>query len=58
MNPATFELQHSDEPQPKLLDGECATRDWPMPAPRPFNPDPQDLTLAQRIAMAWDRVIS
>lgn len=31
MNPANFELQHSDVDQPKLLDGECATREWPMP---------------------------
>lgn len=29
-----YELQHSTTPQPKLHDGECATRDWPMPPAR------------------------
>jgi len=58
MNPATFELQHSNEPQPKLLDGECATKDWPMPQPKVYKPDPQELTVAQRIALAWDWVMS
>jgi len=41
MNPANFELQHSDVDQPKLLDGECATRDWPMPAGGVWVPRPE-----------------
>lgn len=60
MNPADFELQHSTTPQPKLLDGECATRDWPMPAGGVWVPRPAvepELTLAQRIAMVFDRVL-
>lgn len=40
MNPADFELQHSTTPQPRLLDGECATRDWPMPAGGVWVPRP------------------
>jgi len=60
MNPANFELQHSDVDQPKLLDGECATRHWPMPAGGVWVPRPAaetELTLAQRIAMVFDRVL-
>lgn len=40
MNPANFELQHSDIDQPKLLDGECAFREWPMPAGGVWVPRP------------------
>lgn len=40
MSPVDFELQHSTTPQPKLLDGECATRDWPMPAGGVWVPRP------------------
>lgn len=73
----TFELQHSVQPQRNALDGECATRNWPMPAvkawePRPRSEGPEDLrpgtivmiparpvlTIAQRIALAWDWVTS
>lgn len=76
MNQPDFELQHSVRP-PKLLDGECATRNWPMPAAKPWEPrpradgledlppgtivmlpQPERLTIAQRIALAWDRVTS
>lgn len=41
MSPDDFTLQPSDQPQPKLHDGECATRDWPMPAPQRWAPTPQ-----------------
>jgi hypothetical protein len=41
MNPANFELQHSDVDQPKLLDGECATKNWPMPPVKAWEPRPR-----------------
>lgn len=31
MNSADFTLQHSDQPQPVLLDEEISTHDWPLP---------------------------
>lgn len=48
MNPATFELQPSDQPQPKLLDEECATTEWPMPPVKVWAPVPRGLTLKER----------
>ena len=51
MNLADFTLQHSTTPQPKLLDGDCATRDWPLPPVKPYTPAPRELTLKQRWAM-------
>ena len=44
MNPSDFTLQHSDVVQPKLLDGDCATRDWPLPPVKPYTPAPRDTT--------------
>lgn len=40
MKSTEFELQHSTTPQPKLHDGECATRDWPMPTGGVWVPRP------------------
>ncbi len=51
MNLAEFTLQHSDIVQPKLLDDDCPTRDWPMPPVKPYTPAPRELTLKQRWAM-------
>lgn len=34
----TFELQHSDIPQAKLLDEEVTTTQWPMPPAKPWAP--------------------
>lgn len=42
MNPADFDLQHTDIPQPTLVDEELATRDWPMPPVKPWAPLPDD----------------
>lgn len=50
MNPDDFELQPSTAPQPRLLDGECATRDWPMPAAKKWVPHSAAET-AEREAM-------
>ncbi len=41
MNPENFELQRTDIDQPKLLDGECATRSWPMPPVKVWEPRPE-----------------
>lgn len=48
MNPVTFELQPSDQAQPKLLDEDCATTDWPMPPVKVWAPMPRGLTLKER----------
>ena len=48
MNPEEFTLQHSNQPQTRLHDGECATRDWPMPPVKPYTPAPRELTLKER----------
>lgn len=48
MNPSDFQLQPSGQTQPKLHDGECATRDWPMPPAKPFQPQPRELTLPEK----------
>lgn len=45
---ADFNLQHSDIPQPKLLDIDPVTTDWPMPAVKAWMPTPHDLTLVER----------
>lgn len=34
----TFELQHSDIPQRKLLDADPVTTDWPMPPVKRWEP--------------------
>ena len=36
-----FELQPSDKPQPKLLDADPVTTDWPMPEGGPIVLDPK-----------------
>lgn len=41
MNPADFDLQPSNVPQPKEVDEELATRDWPMPPARAWAPQPE-----------------
>jgi hypothetical protein len=57
MSNPDFELQPSIRPPRNALDGECATRNWPMPVTKPWTPAPQEpLELAQRIAQAWERV--
>lgn len=39
--PEDFELQHSDVPQPKLLDGPVVTDGpWPMPVTHPMPEEP------------------
>jgi len=48
MSPATYELQPSDQPQPKLLDGECAFKEWPMPPVKVWAPAPRALSLKER----------
>lgn len=48
MTPDTFTLQHSDIPQPVLLDIDPVTTVWPMPPVRPYTPAPRQLTLVQR----------
>lgn len=50
MNPADFDLQPSDIPQPKEVDEELATRDWPMPPARAWAPVPRQESLLERIA--------
>lgn len=49
MNPVDYTLQHSNIPQPKLLDEEIATTNWPMPPAKPWSPLPAP-NLLQRIA--------
>ncbi|WP_439606850.1 hypothetical protein [Hydrogenophaga sp.] len=49
MNSADFDLQHTDIPQPKEVDEELATRDWPMPPVKAWAPKPEP-TVLQRIA--------
>ncbi len=68
MNPADYELQHSDVAQPKLLDGECATRDWPMPPARTWEtayrealvraPQPDPAAEPNPIAAAFTRLMT
>lgn len=41
MKPADFDLQHTDIPQPKEVDEELATRDWPLPPAKPWAPLPE-----------------
>ncbi|WP_439587509.1 hypothetical protein [Hydrogenophaga sp.] len=48
MNPDNYDLQHTDIPQPKDVDDEVITRDWPMPNMTPWAPKPQP-TLLERI---------
>lgn len=50
MKPADFDLQHTDIPQPKEVDEELATRDWPLPPVKVWNPAPRQETLLERIA--------
>lgn len=42
MNPPDYELQPSDIPQPKLLDEEISTTNWPMPPAKAWEPLPDD----------------
>lgn len=56
MNPDTYELQHADVEQPKLHDGECATRDWPLPEARAWKPTPRSpvvTRILERTAAWW-----
>lgn len=55
MNPADFDLQPSDVPQPKEVDEELATRDWPMPAAKPWAPEPRKESLAHAIRQVFRR---
>lgn len=43
MNPDTFALQPTEVPQPKLLDEEITTHDWPMPPKGDKPPAPASL---------------
>lgn len=36
-DPAAFELQHCNVPQPHLLDEDPVTDKWPLPAPRAWD---------------------
>lgn len=63
MNPADFDLQPSDVPQPKEVDEELATRDWPMPparawAPLPPLPEPGSVVIVEppRTPSLWARL--
>lgn len=42
MNHTDFDLQHADVPQPKEVDEELATRDWPLPPAKAWAPLPDD----------------
>ncbi len=52
-----YELQHSTTPQPRLLDGECATRDWPMPPVKAWEPRQAAETAWPELAV-WGEVWS
>ena len=52
----TFELQHSDIPQPKLLDQDPVTEKWPLPPVKRWEPKPKRLSPyveARYMATAW-----
>lgn len=41
LSPESFDLQHSDVPQPRLLDGPVITdAPWPMPSTHPMPEEP------------------
>lgn len=50
MMSADFDLQHADIPQPKEVDEDLASRDWPLPPVKPWAPAPRKETLLERIA--------
>ncbi len=52
MNPDDFELEHSVPPNPADLDGDVATREWPMPNTHPFTPKPAKPGLLGKIREA------
>jgi hypothetical protein len=48
-----YKLDHSDVPQPKLLDEEIAASEWPLPEPRKWAPI-RDESLMGRAARIMD----
>jgi hypothetical protein len=48
-----YRLDHSDVPQPTLLDEEIATDSWPLPAPNPWTPK-RDESMLGRAARMMD----
>ncbi|MBX3610377.1 MAG: hypothetical protein KF871_10835 [Hydrogenophaga sp.] len=45
--PEHFELEHSVPPDPSVVDGEVATREWPLPPVKRWRPAPSESMLSQ-----------